>query len=45
MMTKVKKIDCYNETLNLWNDNKNALEFYKHIGMNIQKIGMETIFK
>lgn len=40
-----KKIDCYNVTLNVWADNKNALEFYKHIGMHIQKIGMETILK
>lgn len=40
-----KEICCYNVTLNVWYDNKNALEFYKHIGMHIQKIGMETILK
>lgn len=40
-----KTIGCYNVTLNVWADNKNALEFYKHIGMNVQKIGMETILK
>lgn len=33
----------YNVTLNVWADNKNAVEFYEHIGLKIQKIGMEKI--
>lgn len=34
---------CYNVTLNVWADNKNAVSFYEKIGMKIQKIGMEII--
>ena len=33
----------YNLTLHVWADNINALEFYKKIGLKIQKIGMEKI--
>lgn len=38
-----KKIGCYNVTLNVWADNKNAVAFYEKIGMRVQKIGMEKI--
>lgn len=38
-----KRCGCYNVTLNVWADNVNALRFYKKIGLNIQKIGMEKI--
>lgn len=38
-----KKSGCYNLTLNVWADNKNAMAFYENIGMKIQKIGMEKI--
>ena len=38
-----KKCGCYNVTLNVWADNKNAVAFYEKIGMHIQKIGMEKI--
>lgn len=38
-----KKSDCYNVTLNVWADNTNAVKFYRSIGMQIQKIGMEKI--
>ncbi|MDE7182491.1 MAG: GNAT family N-acetyltransferase, partial [Clostridia bacterium] len=38
-----KKCGCYNVTLNVWADNKNAVAFYEKIGMRIQKIGMEKI--
>ncbi len=34
---------CYEVTLNVWADNVQALNFYKHIGLKIQKIGMEKI--
>lgn len=33
----------YNVTLNVWADNLNAVEFYKKIGLRVQKIGMEKI--
>ena len=33
----------YNITLNVWADNTNAVEFYKKIGLSVQKIGMEKI--
>lgn len=36
---------CYNVTLNVWSDNKNAFEFYEKMGMHIQKYGMEKILK
>ena len=38
-----KENEFYNITLNVWADNKNAFEFYKKIGLKIQKIGMEKI--
>ncbi len=34
---------CYNLTLNVWSCNPSALEFYKSLGMNEQKICMELI--
>lgn len=40
-----KWIGCYNVTLNVWADNQNAVEFYKKIGLKVQKIGMEKILK
>lgn len=38
-----KEIGCYNVTLNVWADNKNAVAFYEKIGLKVQKIGMELI--
>ncbi len=38
-----KSIGCYNITLNVWEGNDAAYSFYKHMGMRIQKTGMETI--
>lgn len=38
-------IGCYNVTLNVWNGNNEALQFYKSLGMEIQKIGMEKKLK
>lgn len=38
-----RKSGCYNLTLNVWADNENAVNFYKKIGLRVQKIGMETI--
>lgn len=34
---------CYNVTLNVWTENKAALQFYEHCGLKPQKIGMEKI--
>lgn len=45
VLNYAKSIDCYNVTLNVWADNKNAIKFYENVGMKVQKIGMETILK
>ena len=34
---------CYNVTLNVWSCNENAMAFYQSLGMQPQKVGMETI--
>lgn len=33
----------YNVTLNVWADNLSAVKFYEHLGLKVQKIGMEKI--
>ena len=38
-----KSIGCYNITLNVWEGNDTALNFYRNMGMKVQKTGMETI--
>lgn len=38
-----RSIGCYNITLNVWEGNEAAQNFYKNMGMYIQKTGMETI--
>lgn len=38
-----KSNSYYEVTLNVWADNVETLNFYKHIGLKIQKIGMEKI--
>ena len=35
-------IGCHNITLNVWEGNDSAYNFYKQMGMHIQKTGMET---
>lgn len=45
MLDFAKTINCYNVTLNVWADNKNALKFYENIGLKVQKICMEKILK
>ena len=37
-----KSIGCPNITLNVWEGNDSAYNFYKQMGMHIQKTGMET---
>ncbi len=43
VLSYAKEISCYNVTLNVYADNKNAVAFYEKIGLKIQKIGMEKI--
>lgn len=38
-----KSIGCYNVTLNVWEGNDSALCFYRKMGMQVQKTGMEVI--
>lgn len=38
-----KESGCYNLTLNVWRLNESAMKFYQRMGMNVQKIGMESI--
>lgn len=38
-----KSIGCYNMILNVWEGNDPALNFYKNMGMKVQKTGMEEI--
>ena len=38
-----RQIGCYNLTLNVWSCNESAMGFYKAMGMQPQKTGMETI--
>ena len=40
-----KSIGCYNVTLNVWEGNGSAMEFYKGRGMKLQKICMEKFYK
>lgn len=37
-----KEHGCYNITLNVWADNVNAVRFYKSMGMEVQRLIMET---
>ena len=34
---------CYNVTLNVWNCNPGAMEFYKKLGLTPYKVGMEQV--
>ena len=43
VLNYAKENGYYNITLNVWADNKSAVEFYKKIGLRVQKIGMEKI--
>jgi GNAT superfamily N-acetyltransferase len=38
-----RSIGCYNVTLNVWTCNPSAMRFYERLGMQPQKIGMETV--
>ena len=38
-----RSIGCHNITLNVWEGNDAALQFYKSMGMKVQKTGMEMI--
>lgn len=43
VLNYAKENGYYNITLNVWADNTSAVEFYKKIGLRVQKIGMEKI--
>lgn len=34
---------CHNVTLNVWSCNESAMNFYKSLGMTVQKLGMEQL--
>ena len=38
-----KKMGCYNLTLNVWAFNESAMRFYRSLGLNPQKVVMESI--
>ena len=38
-----RTLGCYNVTLNVWEGNDAARQFYEKMGMKPQKTGMETI--
>lgn len=38
-----RSIGCHNITLNVWEGNTPAMSFYRSMGMQVQKTGMETI--
>ena len=38
-----RSIGCHNVTLNVWEGNDAALQFYRSMGMKVQKTGMEMI--
>lgn len=38
-----QEINCYNLTLNVWNDNAGALRFYQRLGLKPQETVMERI--
>ena len=40
-----RSIHCNNITLNVWEGNTPALQFYRNMGMQVQKTTMETILK
>ena len=40
-----KSIGCNNITLNVWTGNDPAIQFYKNMGMQVQKTTMEAILK
>lgn len=43
VLEAARQTGCYNVTLNVWACNPNALHFYEHCGLKVQKIGMEQI--
>lgn len=43
-LAHARAIGCHNVTLNVWSLNGEALAFYRRLGMQEQKICMETVF-
>lgn len=44
-LDKAREWECYNLTLNVWNANQGALQFYQRMGMLPQKTQMEILVK
>lgn len=42
-LTLAKELGCYNLTLNVWSCNPTAVEFYKSLGLEPQKVYMEKV--
>ena len=40
-----RSLGCYNVTLNVWACNPGAMRFYEQMGMQVQKLGMETLLE
>lgn len=38
-----RRLGCHNLTLNAWSCNENAVRFYRAMGMQVQKYGMEVL--
>jgi ribosomal protein S18 acetylase RimI-like enzyme len=38
-----RSIGCHNITLNVWEGNDAAMSFYRRMGMQVQKTGMEVV--
>lgn len=45
VLAYAKQCGCYNVTLNVWACNESARKFYESVGLQVQKIGMETILQ
>ncbi len=45
VLTLAKQTGCYNVTLNVWQGNDSAMDFYKAKGLKPQKVYMEQILE
>lgn len=43
VLDRAREAGCHSVTLNVWACNQSAFDFYRHLGMEIQKYGMETL--
>lgn len=45
VVAQARVAGCHSVTLNVWACNQSAVDFYRHLGMKIQKYGMETLLE